>query len=532
MITLLAEQLQPVLGSDAIAVFDVPDNEALGHYSTNVAFTLAKERDETPLAIAEDIAQKLRGNTIFSDVKAVAPGFVNIWVAPEVFYNEIDVIRSARDTYGSSTAHSGKKARIEYVSANPTGPIHIGNARGGPLGETLARTFQSQGYKVLREYIHNDVGSQVEKLTQSLWYWYQAQQGVTGEFPEDGYKGEYVREVAERAFRELGSDLRESDLEKLTAFALKALLQENIEMLDTLGIHFDAIIKESELIRSGDTQSAIDELTQKGVTKENDGALWFAPKDDFLEDREAVLVRSTGEPTYFASDIAYHRQKFTSGYDIVIDVFGSGHHGHVPKLQALTKLFGFENDFSVLLYQNVRLKRGDELVKMSKRAGTYVTAQEVIEEVGVDSMIFFLLMHAPTSHMDFDLALAKERSIHNPVYYFQYAYVRAKSILSKSEGVANDVDLIALSSPQAMVLMRTLVQFPDVIARVARTYEVHRLAHYATDLARAFHAFYETSPVIGEKASVMHARLALVEASAVVCANLMKLLSISTPEKM
>ncbi|MEK7541979.1 MAG: arginine--tRNA ligase [Patescibacteria group bacterium] len=405
-----------------------PENPAHGDYATNVAMALAKAAQKNPMEIARELAARL--DTEQWSVEVAAPGFINFYLKPEVLHDGLKTILAEGEAFGAVDFGKGKKARVEYVSANPTGPIHIGNARGGPIGETVARVLEKTGYEVLREYLHNDAGTQVEKMGATLWYWYSKALGEEGEFPEGGYQGEYLREVADRALRTEGRSL---DQARLTAFGLDYVFRENIALAARLGISFDRIVKESELLASGKTAAAVEELKQKGVIKEREGAWWFAPADEFLEDRESVVIRSTGQPAYFASDIAYHKKKFTSGYDLVVNVFGSNHHGHVPKLQALTKIYGFDPArFTVVLYQYVRVKRGAEVVTMSKRAGTYITAQEVLDEVGPDSFNFFLLMQAPASHIDFDIALAREQSQQNPVYYVQYAHARCAADFPRS----------------------------------------------------------------------------------------------------
>lgn len=523
----------------AARALEFQDDDAHGHYATNCAFGLAKKRGKPPIEVAEEIAETLRtsGKDIFMSVEAVAPGFVNMWLRPEIFLEEIQKNLVLGSEYGKNTSGNGRKIRIEYVSANPTGPIHIGNARGGPYGESLARIFEMSGYEVFREYFHNDAGTQVEKLGATVWYWYEKILGKTPEFPEGGYQGTYLEEVAHAVHEKLGGALSIDDMETIINFTLDFIFKENEAVLSQLGIHFDAIFKESDFLSGGKTDAAIALLKEKKVLKESEGAWWFAPKDEFLEDRESVVVRSNGKPTYFASDIAYHKEKFESGYDVVIDVFGSNHHGHVPKLQALTKLFGFDpNNFLVLLYQFVRVKKGNEVVKMSKRAGTYVTAKEVIEEVGSDNVIFSLLSSAPATHLDFDLDLAKEQSMKNPVYYVQYAHVRAENIIEKT-GIEfpvsrGEVFSQFVFSPHDIALMRRIAEFPDIIRATANDYEVHRLTRYAFELARTFHNFYEHERVIDVSGEISTARLALVFAARNTLQSIFRCIGISAPRKM
>lgn len=515
------------------------DDEKKGHYATNCAFLIAKKEGKSPMEVAEEVARKLTdsGRDVFHSVKAAHPGFVNMRISSDELAEKAKEAILGGPEFGKNDSGKGKRVRIEYVSANPTGPVHIGNARGGPYGEALARAFEMNGYDVLREYLHNDIGGQVEKLGLTVWYWYEKLRGKETDFPEGGYQGTYIEEVAKAATERFGSGLASDDISKLTDFALNFILNENKEVLERLGIQFDSFVSEGSFIASGKTKESIDTLKEKNLLKEADGALWFAPNDEFLEDRESVVVRSNGKPTYFASDIAYHREKFESGYDLVFDIFGSNHHGHVPKLKALTKIFNFDPEkFIVLLYQFVRVKRGSEIVKMSKRAGTYVTAREVLDEVGPDNMIFSLLSSAPSTHIDFDLDLAKEQSMKNPVYYVQYAHVRAENIIEKSGvGEIKNLDEVFDGydfSVHETELLRRIAVFPEIVSGIAKDYEVHQITRYAFELARAFHNFYEHERVVGEEDAVFKARLAIVFAARNVFRNLFRLIGISAPKKM
>lgn len=516
--------------------FDVEFQEdgKFGHYSTSVAFALAKKEKKSPNIVAKEIIEILQKNTLFEKIEIAAGGFINFWISKDVLYGELKNILGKKGKYGQNKKGKGKKIRIEYVSANPTGPIHIGNARGGPYGESLARVYEESGYEVLREYLHNDVGGQIDKLGETLWYWYEKKLGKDTVFPEGGYQGEYLEEVITAALKKI-ENKENITVATLTEFGLDYIFENNMNVLKRMGILFDLIRKESELISSGKTQEAVDITKEKGATKESDGALWFAPKDEFLEDREAVIVKSNGKPTYFASDIAYHKEKFESGYDLVIDVFGSNHHGHVPKLQALTKLFGYDSEkFKVLLYQFVRVKRGSEVIKMSKRAGTYVATEELLDEVGRDNVVFSLLSSAPTTHIDFDLESVKQKSMQNPVYYVQYAYVRARSIGEKAGNFVLDptIDLSHLHTNEDLFLIRKLAQFPEIIDMCVNDCEVHRLTRYSTELARAFHNFYEKEHVIGEKEEIFQTRIFLIEATKIVFENLFRVIGINIPETM
>ena len=515
-------------------------------FASNAAMVLGKTEGLKPGEVAILLQEKLNEAGKGFTTSVAMPGFLNFKVGNEHWQEELGRILKAGAKYGASNANKGRKARVEYVSANPTGPIHIGNARGGPYGEVICRVLEATGYKVLREYFHNDVGGQVEKLGATLWYWYCKETGQEAVFPADGYQGEYLQEVAKAAVKKLGKDLKQMDLAKLVEFALDLIYKENFQLLKDLGIEFDEITKESELRTSGKTEKVLKELREKKVLVKKDGAEWFAPastrsslggpNDEFLADREAVVVKSDGEPTYFASDIAYHKEKFASKYDLVVDIFGSNHHGHVPKLKALCRVFGYDPaNFQVLLYQFVRVKRGQEVVKMSKRAGTYVTAREVLDEVGYDSMIFLLLMTAINTHIDFDLELAKDTSMKNPVFRVQYAHARASSILDKASGQKlkpSRESLAILKGREEITLIRKLNQYQELILELSESYQVHKIPHYLMELSDVFHSFYEKVKVLSEKKEESEARLALVVGAQTVLANGLRLMGIKPLEKM
>ncbi len=556
-------KLYPEHSGIEFSVDYAPDNIG-ADFACNVAMVLGKQVGEKPMEVAERLREvipdligepapdpvggiggldsRIRGNDIF----IVPPGFLNFQLPAAMWHEELVLVLNEGQDFGGSRIGLGKKARVEYVSANPTGPIHIGNARGGPYGEVICKILEKTGYTVMREYFHNDIGGQVEKLGQTIWYWYQNLAGETAEFPEGGYQGEYLKEVALLARKQLGSDLTSDDVPELTAFALDFIYRENMALLNDLGIKFDSVVKESELKSSGRTAAAVGEIKAKGLAKEKDGALWFAPasrsvglggpSDEFLADREAVIVKSDGNFTYFASDIAYHKEKFTNSYDLVIDILGSNHHGHVPKLQALAKIYGFNSaNFHVLLYQYVRVKKGSEILKMSKRAGTYVTAREVLDEVGKDSMIFMLLMTAVNTHVDFDLELAKDTSEKNPVYKVQYAHARINSIIRKSKLQNPNYktsDLKILQDSLEIGLIRELSKFPDLIHEMFRSYNVHHLPHYLLGLAERFHSFYEKVRVISDDEKTTQVRLSLIRGVQIVLANGLRLMGINPLDKM
>ncbi len=495
-----------------------------GDFSTNAAMKISRDLKQSPMETAKILADRVESQPQFEKVEVVAPGFVNFFVKADLWQSEIENVLGQGQKYGSNESGKGKKARVEYVSANPTGPLHFGNARGGPIGDVLANILAFSGWEVLREYLHNDIGGQVVKLGQTIENVAKGQN-----LEEQEYKGEYIKEIVEKI-----GDFETP--EQAGKMAVDMMLDETLADCAAMGIKFDKVYSESGFVESKDTEKALEELEKKGVLKEKDGAKWFAPSDEFLKDRETVVVKSDGTYTYFSNDIAYHRLKFAEGYDLVVDVFGANHHGHVPRLQAVVSSFGFDvSKFHVILYQWVRFKKGGEILAMSKRSGNFVTAREVLEMVGADAVRFFVLMHDANSHIDFDLDLAREQSNRNPVYYVQYAHARICSILAKSKVKSQNskVKLDLLKTPFDIELIKKITQLPEVVEEVAGNFAVNRITTYATDLADTFHKFYENCRVIDEEnEDLTEARLALVNATKTALQNTLKLLGISAPEKM
>lgn len=499
-----------------------------GDYSTNIAMKLAKETKQSPTEFANILADNLKKQSYIEKVEVAGPGFVNIFVKANVWQSEVQKVLSDIERYGANSVGKGKKARVEFVSANPTGPLHFGNARGGPIGDTLASVLEFSGYKVLREYIHNDVGEQVRKLGETI-----ANVAKGQSLEDQEYKGEYILDLV-KEFRI--SNFKFQIPSEVGKWATSKMLDETLADCEAIGIKFDKVYPESGFIESGDTERAIAELDKKGVVKEKDGAEWFAPSDEFLKDRETVVVKSDGNYTYFSNDIAYHKIKFSEGYDLVVDVFGANHHGHVPRLQAVIKAFGGDvSKFHVILYQWVRFKKGGQVVAMSKRAGTFITVREILDEVGPDVVRFFILMHDPNTHIDFDLDLAKEKSSKNPVFYVQYAHARISSIMAKEEASIDrtTIDYSLLTTDFELGLIKKISKLPELVEDIAGNFAVNALTTYAVELADSFHKFYENCKVLDSKnEEMMRARLALLGATRITLANTLRLLGISAPEKM
>lgn len=508
-------------------VLSIPKNPTFGDYTTNMALQLAKRQaansHQSAEEIANEILEKFGKPEYLEKVEIAGNGFINFYVSPAILAQDLKEVFEKAENYGQLEIGKGQKARVEFVSANPTGPLHIGNARGGPLGDVIANVLAASGYEVLREYIHNDVGQQVKALGATIIAKAHDDLAVVSQ-----YQGEYIQELVDR----LKGDIEGKSDEEIGQMAVSLLYEEIVQDCHSMGIKFDLVVKESELRKQA--PEVIKDLQKAGVVKEKDGALWLAPNDEFLKDRETVIRKTDGGYTYFTSDIVYHKQKFASGTDLVIDVFGSNHHGHVPRLQAAISALGFDQKkLKVVLYQYVRVKRGNEVVKMSKRAGDFVTAREVLDEVGVDAFRFYLLRFGPQTHMDFDLRLLKEQSSKNPVFYVQYAHARMFNLLSKAESNTGDVNLSLLVHPKEHDLILHILSFPVLVEEITSSLQVHKLTEYAIELADSFHKFYEVCPVISaENKELVSSRLALVKAAKTTLANTLKLLGVFAPEKM
>ena len=528
--TLIRTAIEEVLkeGKFPKTDFDVrqTSHESFGDYSTNVLLRLSslsgKQSIKEP---AKFFIPRLENKLEVSKVVFSPPGFINIYIEPKQIQRYTQKIVEEDKSFGSSTLNKGKRASVEFISANPTGPLHIGNARGGPLGDSIANVLESVGYEVTREYYDNNVGSQVEIFADSL------KKIIDGKEEEGQYTGSYYKELSQR--------YKSAKVEELKKLITKDLFDEIMKDAKDIGIRFDEIQHEGELQSSKATQEVVDYLKTKGVTKQKDGALWFAPKDEFLKDRDSVLIRSNGTYTYFADDIAYHKKKFESKADIIVNVLGSNHHGHVPRLLAAIKALGYETSkYKVVLYQYVRVRKGKDIVKMSKRAGNYVTAREVLDEVGKDAFRFFLLSHSPNTHMDFDLEQAKEKNESNPVFYVQYAHARCSNILKRAqkEGFGHEkfskADLSLLTQPQELALAKKLLKLPELVEDISESLAVHQFTTYSIEVADLLHKYYERYRVIGEKEDIVKARLNLILATKIVLRNTLSLLGVSAPEKM
>jgi len=535
-----------VLNIDSIPEIQVetPREREHGDFSTNISMVLAKQAKKNPVAIARDIVENADyEGTYVESMEIAGPGFINFKLNNLWLYKTVEIIHNQKENYGRVDIGKGKKAMVEFVSANPTGPMHMGNARGAALGDSLAAVLEAAGYEVTREFYINDAGNQIEKFGKSLEARYLQLFGQKAEVPEGGYQGEdlidLMKELKEKdgdKYLQLESSKRQ---EFFTEYALKKNLDRIKADLSDFGVEFDVWFSEQSLYDNQEIQKTIDYLTEQGHTYQQEGAVWFKASEFGME-KDEVLVRSNGIPTYYAGDIAYHRNKFvTRGYDWVINIWGADHHGHVARMKGGVAALGINPDkLDVMIMQLVRLLRNGEVVRMSKRRGQAITLSDLIEEVGKDAARFFFNLRAADTHLDFDLDLAVEKSSENPVFYVQYAHARICSILNQivQEGIQvpaiDGINLTLLKEDAELDLMRKLAELPEEITRAAMTIEPTRITRYVLEVASLFHVFYNTCRVMTDDESLMMARIALIEATRTVIANVLDLLSISAPERM
>ncbi len=533
----------------ALPAFDIPPVEVtptkpqFGDYSTNIALQLARVARMAPLRIAEAIQQHLPTSSMISEVSIAPPGFINIRLSPHWVAHQVAAIENLGRNWTRSQVGSGMHVQVEFVSANPTGPLHFGGARNAVLGDTLARVLDLIGYTVQREYYVNDAGSQMRKFGESLFARYAQILGEDIPLPEDGYRGQYMVDYGKRIAQEYGRRFLEIDREEairqITDLGLSIVLEELKKDLADLRVEFDNWFSERTLYQDGTFDQVLNILKEKGLVYEKDGALWFAATQ-VGGDKDEVIIRSNGEPGYFASDIAYHYNKFVlRGFQWVIDVWSVDHQGHVPRMKAMMRALGLDPDrLTILLYNLVTLKRHGVEVKLSKRSGDIITLREVLDEVGPDPIRFMLLTRSNEAKIDFDLALAVEQSQDNPVYYVQYAHTRIAGILRKAQadGWANwkEGDLSLLTHPSEQALLKKILDLPDLLITVAERLEPHHLTYYAQELATQFHAFYRDCRVVDpEHPALSQARLRLVAAVKTIFAHLLEdILGMSAPEVM
>ncbi|MDD5475066.1 MAG: arginine--tRNA ligase [Syntrophales bacterium] len=522
---------------------DLPREDSHGDYASNVAMTLASIQRKKPRAIAEDIVASINDrNSMLESIEIAGPGFINFFIRQDFWVTLLKEPDMLKSRFGESSIGGGKRVLVEFVSANPTGPLHIGHARGAVTGDVIARILEASGYFVSREYYINDAGNQMNLLGRSIYYRYRELFGEEEAFPQDCYQGEYIadlaREIRDRDGNEHLHRKPDDAFAIFTEYGCESLMEGIREDLEAFGVTFDSYFSEKELYRNEGVTRLIEELMDKGFVYREGDTLWFKTTD-FGDDKDRVVVRETGEPTYFAADIGYHKSKFDRGYDMVIDIWGADHHGYIPRIYAGIQAIGRERSaLHIILVQLVNLLRDGIPVAMSTRAGEFVTLREVLDEVGRDAARYNFLMRRSNSHLDFDLELAKKQSNENPVYYVQYAHARIASIMrtAMERGFDipgyDDVDLSLLKLEEEMELVKAIDRFPDVIEGSARSLEPHRIPFYSNDLASSFHSYYNRNRILGDDAELSRTRLFLVKNVGLVLGNALRFLGVTAPERM
>ena len=519
-----------------------PQRPEHGDYASSVPLRLARAARMSPLDIAGVIAERAReaAPAAVAAIEVAPPGFVNFRLADAWLAAQVDAVLEAGPAFGDVPLGGGRRVQVEFVSANPVGPIHVGNGRGLALGDTLARVLSAAGYDVQREYLVNDAGTQTATFAATLYARYQQLFGREVDIPEGGYPGEYMIDLARQIKEERGDSLLRpegepypEEIHDLGVEKMLALIRSDLE---AMGVRYDNWFSERSLYRTSTYEKAMALLRERGYVAEREGAVWFV-SSALGDEKDNVLVRSSGQPTYFASDIAYHYDKFLQrGFDRVINIWGADHQGHVPRMKAAVAALGVDPErLTIIIYQLVTLKRGSEVVRLSKRAGEIITLREVVNEVGPDAARFNFVSRAADSHMDFDIELAKRQSAENPVYYVQYAHARIAGILAQAAERFPDYsggDVSLLTHEAELALIRKMLRLPELVESIAKNLEPHPLPYYAMELATAFHDFYEKCRVLGEDEALSKARLKLVSAARITLARALGLMGMSAPERM
>ncbi len=517
--------------------FDIPQQITHGDFSTNIALLLAKKAKTNPRALAQSIVDALALDTaVLQKVEIAGPGFINFFFKPEFLGESILAVLQDGSFFGKSEKHKGERANVEFVSANPTGPLTVGHGRNSVFGDTVASLLEAVGYDVDREYYFNNAGRQMRVLGDSTRLRYLQLLGQTVEFPETYYQGGYISEIAQTLVDEFGSTLTEEPAEgKFKDQAEKQIFDDIKRTLKRLGIEHKNFFNENSLYEEGKIKGLLEHFKTEGLSYEKDGAVWLK-LSELGNDHDRVIVKSTGEPTYRLPDIAYHVTKFERGYDLIVDIFGSDHKDAYPDVIAALKSLGYPVDkIQVLIHQFVTIIMNGEVVKMSTRKANYVTLDELVDEVGTDVTRYFFNMRSISSHMNFDLDLAKKQSDENPVFYLQYAHARICSIIRVTQEAglqAESEDLHLLVSPEEQALIKKILLFPDIVLQSAESFETHKITGYLQELAEAFHKFYTFCRILGTEQKLAQARLSLALACKTVIRNGLSLLGVSAPDKM
>ncbi len=528
------------LGQEYDFKVEVPP-EQFGDFSTNAALVGAKYFKRPPRDIASDLAQKLKDNEEFERIEIAGPGFVNFKITSKALREVLKVILKEKDEYGKRNIGKAAKVLLEYGSANPTGPLTVAHGRQMVIGDVLVNVFKELGFDVQNEVYLNDAGRQINLLARSLWVRYNELLGLTHEIPEDGYRGEYLIKVAEKLVEEIGDKYRDKWDEEVESFfkdyALQAMKKGMMETFKKVGSEFDNVFSESSLIKDGTVDHVLNILREKDLVYEKESALWFKVSV-FIDEEDKVLIRKDGTPTYFMTDIAYHYNKHERGFEKVYDIWGSDHHGHIPRMKAAMKALGFEDGFfNVILHQFVTLKKGGQTLRMSTRAGRFITLDELIDQVGLDATRYFFARIDPSTPLIFDMDLAVKKSMDNPVYYVQYAHARICSLFKQAQekGVpfieGENLDL--LENEHERAVMKRLDMFGDVILETYQSFSPSKITSYLEELAHDFHLFYTHNTIVDPKnPELSNARLNLSKAVQIVIRKGLRLLGVNAPERM
>ena len=524
-------------------VVEKPKDEKMGDFACNIAMTLARSERKNPKVIAQIIEHNVeKGTAGLDSVEIAGPGFLNLKMSRKFFLDRLADAVEQQNDFGKSNVGQGTKIMIEFVSANPTGPLHIGHGRGAAVGDALARILKKAGYDLKTEYYVNDVGNQMNILGRSTWLRYRELLGNDADFPEDHYRGEYIKDIAQLAIDQHGKKFFDKPEGECVSF-FKELAKDNIlegikKDLSNFRVTFDNWFSEQSLYENNSVEGAIEWLRNEGHVYDKDGAVWLK-SSAFDDDKDRVIVKKTGEKTYFCSDIAYHQNKIKRGFKKLINLMGADHHGYVPRMEAVLQAMGYDkNIFKILLIQFVSLLRGGEKVAMSTRSGEFETLSDVVNEVGVDAARYYFLMRSSDAHLDFDLELAKQETSENPVFYIQYAHARICSIFRGAEEKAiqfpgnGSIDLSLLVEEEEFSIIKAILAFPEVVEKSALALEVHRISHYLLDLVSRFHGYYSRHRVISDDVPLTLARLYLLDGLRITIRNGFDLMGISVPEKM
>jgi arginyl-tRNA synthetase len=519
---------------------EAPKREGQGDLSTNLAMVIAGLEKKKPRDIAGRLCELLKEQAgIFEKLEVAGPGFINFFIKDGVWRSVLTEVCSQGDSFGLNRTGEGKKVLVEFVSANPTGPLSVGHGRQAVLGDAIARLLDANGYGVVREYYYNDAGRQMRVLGESTRARYLELLGLPFTFPEDGYQGEYIREIAQSLIDEKGNSLKdEPDYRPFKEKAEAVIFQDINQTLERLDIHFDNYYNEHSLYENGLVDEVVATLREKGLVYDKDGAVWFKTTE-FGHEQDRVIIKSTGEPTYRLPDIAYHREKFKRGFDWMVNIFGSDHIATVPDVLAGVRALGYDDSMvTVVIHQFVTLMREGQQVKMSTRKANFVTVDELLDEVGADVARFFFLMRKADSQLEFDLDLATKQSQENPVYYVQYAHARLSSIAKQAEakevdrGALEEVVLERLEVPEEMQLLKAMAAYPALVQAAAHDLSPHRIVFFLQELAALFHSYYNKHKVISEDPELSRARLWLSEALKIVLRNGLRLIGVNAPETM